>query len=57
MGELLVSDARLVKLIEVWPALADDVKAEILGLAGYDVDDLYDVTTEATSAGDVGPLN
>ncbi len=33
-AELLISDARLVKLIEVWPALADDVKGEMLTLAG-----------------------
>ena len=40
------SDARLVKLIEVWPALSEDVKEKILGLAGHDIDDLNDVTTE-----------
>ena len=36
-------DSRLVKLIEVWPGLADDLKTEILTLAGlrpYDVNDL-----------------
>lgn len=49
-GELLISDSRLVKLIEVWPTLGEDVKGEILRLAGYDVDDL---TTEGTSAGEV----
>lgn len=40
-------------LIEVWPALGEDVKGEILRLAGYDVDDLNDVKTEGTSAGEV----
>jgi hypothetical protein len=35
-----------VKLIEVWPALSDDVKGEILRLVSDDVDDLNDVTTE-----------
>ena len=40
------SDSRLVKLIEVWPALSEDVKEKILGLAGHDIDDLNDVTTE-----------
>ena len=35
-----------MKLIEVWPALSEDVKGEILRLAGDDVDDLNDVTTE-----------
>ncbi len=43
-------DSRLVKLIEVWPALADDLKTEMLTLAGlrpYDVDDFNDVTTES----------
>ena len=29
-----VSDPRLARLIEVWPALADDVKGEMLTLAG-----------------------
>ena len=41
-----VSDSRLARLIEVWPALADDVKGEMLTLAGlrpYDVDDFNDV--------------
>ncbi len=42
----VVSDSRLVRLIEVWPALGDDVKSEILRLAGYD-----DVTTDAASGG------
>ena len=35
------------RLIEVWRALSDDVKAEILSLAGLrpdDVDDFNDVT-------------
>ena len=42
-----LSDDWLVKLVEVWPALVDDVKAEILSLAGLrpdDVDDFNDVT-------------
>ena len=53
-GELLISDARLVKLIEVWPALADDVKGEMLTLAGlrpYDVDDFNDVIPAAHGEG------
>lgn len=37
------SDARLVKLIEVWPALSDDVKGEIVRLAGLLPDGLNDV--------------
>ena len=47
-----VTDAQLARLIEVWPALSDDVKAEILALVGlrpYDVDDLGDVTSEVAS--------
>lgn len=39
-------DSRLARLIEVWPALADDVRSEILRLAGlrsYDVDDFKDM--------------
>ena len=35
-----VVDPRLALLIEVWPALDDDVKAEIVRLASYDVDDV-----------------
>ncbi|MFM9965339.1 MAG: tyrosine-type recombinase/integrase [Planctomycetaceae bacterium] len=35
-----VVDPRLARLIEVWPALDDDVKAEIVRLARYDVDDV-----------------
>ncbi|MFM9959683.1 MAG: hypothetical protein ACKV2Q_00455 [Planctomycetaceae bacterium] len=53
----VVSDPRLARLIEVWPALDDDVKGEILTLAGlrpYDVDDFNDVASEAASAGEVG---
>ena len=41
-------------LIEVWPALADDVKGEILRLAGYDFND---VMTEAASAGEAVSLS
>lgn len=40
-------DARLAKLIDAWPALADDVKGQILTLAGLranDADDLNGVT-------------
>ena len=47
-----VTDAQLARLIEVWPALSDDVKAEILALVGLrpdDVDDLDAVTSEAVS--------
>jgi hypothetical protein len=43
----VVSDPWLARLIEVWPALADDVKGEMLTLAGlkpHDVDDFNDVT-------------
>ena len=42
-----LADVRLARLIEVWPALSDDVKAEILTRAGVrpdDVDDFNDVT-------------
>ena len=35
-----IVDSRLARLIEVWPALDDDVKAEIVRLARYDVDDV-----------------
>ena len=35
-----VVDPRLALLIEVWPVLDDDVKAEIVRLASYDVDDV-----------------
>ncbi|GDY09897.1 hypothetical protein LBMAG52_33830 [Planctomycetia bacterium] len=35
-----VVDPRLALLIEVWPGLDDDVKAEIVRLARYDVDDV-----------------
>ena len=54
-GELLISDARLVKLIEVWPALADDVKGEMLALAGLrpdDVDDFKNLGTDVTPFGE-----
>ncbi len=47
-------DSRLVKLIEVWPALTDDLKTDILTLAGlrpYDFDDV----TETTDAEGVTP--
>lgn len=37
-----VEDARLAKLIDVWPALGDDVKAVILSLAGQRPDDVDD---------------
>ena len=50
----VVSDPRLARLIEVWPALADDVKGEMLTLAGlrpYDVDDVNDVTTATHGEG------
>ena len=40
-----IVDPRLARLIEVWPVLDDDVKAEIVRLASYDVDDLNDLTT------------
>ena len=46
----VVSDSRLARLIEVWPGLAEDLKGEMLTLAGlrpYDVDDFNDVTAEA----------
>ena len=42
-----LADDWLLKLVEVWMALADDVKGEILSLAGLrpdDVDDFNDVT-------------
>ena len=50
----VVSDPWLARLIEVWPALADDVKGELLTLAGlrpYDVDDFNDVTVLETEQG------
>ncbi len=48
----VVSDPRLARLIEVWPALADDVKGEMLRLAGCCVDDLKnDVVTDVELAG------
>ncbi|MFM9961557.1 MAG: hypothetical protein ACKV2Q_10060 [Planctomycetaceae bacterium] len=50
-----VSDSRLARLIEVWPALADDVKGEMLTLAGlrpYDVDDFNDVRTDVAPVGE-----
>ncbi len=50
-------DSRLVKLIEVWSTLSDDVKGEMLALAGlrpYDVDDFNDVTAEADQAEGAG---
>ena len=53
----VVSDPRLARLIEVWPALADDVKGELLTLAGlrpYDVDDFNDVGTDVIPVGDGG---
>jgi hypothetical protein len=46
-----LSDSRLAKLIEVWPALAADVKAEILRLTGFDFDDFNDVTATLTRKG------
>lgn len=49
-----VEDARLAKLINVWPALGDDVKAAILSLAGQwpdDVDDWSDVNAGVGSVG------
>ena len=50
-----VSDPRLARLIEVWPALAEDVKGEMLALAGirpYDVDDFNDVETDVAPVGE-----
>ena len=38
-------DVRLARLIEVWTALADDLKDEILRLAGYDPTTLTTSTT------------
>ena len=38
-------DVRLARLIEVWPDPADDVKGEILTLAGYDPTTLTTSTT------------
>lgn len=55
-GELLISDSRLVKLIEVWPALGDEVKAEILRLAGDGVDDLNDATARELPFDEFGAL-
>ena len=49
-----VVDPWLARLIEVWPALADDVKGEMLTLAGlrpYDVDDFNDVRTDVAPVG------
>lgn len=43
-----LDDTWLSQLVEVWPVLSDDLKREILALAGLradDVDDLNDVTT------------
>ena len=40
-------DSRLVKLIEVWPALSDDLKGEILTLVGLRPYDFDDVAAEA----------
>lgn len=53
----VVSDSRLARLIEVWPALAEDVKGEMLTLAGLrpdDVDDFNDVRTDVAPVGDGG---
>ena len=50
-----VSDPWLARLIEVWPALADDVKGEMLTLAGLrpdDVDDFNDVRTDVAPVGE-----
>jgi hypothetical protein len=47
-----VADAELARLIEVWPALGDDVRGEILTLARLrpdDVDDFHDVTVAETA--------
>jgi hypothetical protein len=49
-----LSDSRLDKLIELWPALANDVKAKILTIAGLDVHDFDDVTTEPTPLATIG---
>ncbi len=52
-----VVDSRLALLIEVWPALGDDVKGEMLTLAGlrpYDVDDFNDVGTDVIPVGNGG---
>lgn len=40
-----VSDPRLARLIDVWPALAEDVKREMLTLAGLRPDDVDDFNT------------
>ena len=48
----VISDSWLTRLIGVWPVLVEDVKAEILVLAGLrpdDVDDFNDVTSETAS--------
>ncbi len=50
-----VSDPRLARLIEVWPALAEDVKGEMLTLAGLrpdDVDDFNNLGTGVTTVGE-----
>jgi len=55
-ADCVVSDPWLARLIEVWPTLAEDVKGEMLTLAGLrpkDVDDLNDVT-ELDAAKGVG---
>ncbi len=40
-----VSDPWLARLIEVWPALAEDVKGEMRTLAGLRPYDINDLTT------------
>ena len=46
-----VDDTGLARLIDVWPALSDDVRGEMLTLAGLrpdDVDDLNDAGVGVT---------
>ena len=47
-----LSDSLLVRLIEIWPTLPDDLKGEIArlaGLQGDDVDDVNDMTATPDS--------
>ena len=45
-----------MKLVEVWPALVADVKAEILSLAVLRPDDVYDLDAVAANTHGNGEL-
>jgi len=48
------SDPGLARLIEAWAGLPDDVKGRILALAGYDINDINDISRRTHDEGAAG---